>query len=164
MSCIMGELTMLLKLVLKPEGVYVDCTFGGGGHSKAILERFGEKGKLILFDQDEDARRNVPDDKRVLFIPHNFRHISRFLQLHGIKEVDGLLDAPDHRNCLTEVDLSVTGWMDQGNEHLLGAGALIAYIVLHDCVAAREAVLGPQAVIDALGGVALLGRRCPVRL
>lgn len=82
---------VLEHLAIKPDGVYVDCTFGGGGHSKAILERLGEKGKLILFDQDEDARRNVPDDKRVLFIPHNFRHISRFLQLHGIKEVDGLL-------------------------------------------------------------------------
>lgn len=82
---------VLEHLAIKPNGVYVDCTFGGGGHSKAILEQLGEKGKLIAFDQDEDARRNVPEDNRVLFIPHNFRHISRFLQLHGIKQVDGLL-------------------------------------------------------------------------
>src|SRR5687768_14012335 len=82
---------VLEHLAIKPDGVYVDCTFGGGGHSKAILEKLSEKGRLIAFDQDEDARRNVPDDKRVLFIPHNFRHIGRFLQLHGIKEVDGLL-------------------------------------------------------------------------
>ena len=82
---------VLEHLAIKPDGVYVDCTFGGGGHSKAILEKLSEKGRLIAFDQDEDARRNVPDDNRVLFIPHNFRHISRFLQLHGIKEVDGLL-------------------------------------------------------------------------
>ncbi len=78
-------------LAIKPDGVYVDCTFGGGGHSRAILEKLGPKGKLIAFDQDEDARKNVPDDTRVLFIPHNFRHVSRFLQLHGIKGVDGLL-------------------------------------------------------------------------
>lgn len=82
---------VILYLAIKPDGVYVDCTFGGGGHSKAILERLGEKGRLILFDQDEDARENVPDDNRVLFIPHNFRHLKRFLQLHGIKEVDGVL-------------------------------------------------------------------------
>ncbi len=78
-------------LAIKPDGVYVDCTFGGGGHSRAILEKLGEKGRLIAFDQDEDAKKNVPDDKRVLFVPHNFRHLKRFLQLHGIREVDGLL-------------------------------------------------------------------------
>ncbi len=78
-------------LNIRPEGVYVDCTFGGGGHSRAILERLGPEGKLIAFDQDEDAKRNLPDDKRILFIPHNFRHMKRFLQLHGIKEVDGVL-------------------------------------------------------------------------
>jgi 16S rRNA (cytosine1402-N4)-methyltransferase len=78
-------------LQIKPEGVYVDCTFGGGGHSRAILEQLGEKGKLVAFDQDEDARRNLPEDPRVLFVPHNFRHIQRFLRLNGIKEVDGIL-------------------------------------------------------------------------
>ncbi len=78
-------------LNIKPGGVYVDCTFGGGGHSTAILKILNEKGRLIAFDQDEDARRNLPDDKRVLFIPHNFRHVNRFLQLHGIKKVDGVL-------------------------------------------------------------------------
>lgn len=78
-------------LAIKQDGIYVDCTFGGGGHSKAILERLNEAGRLIVFDQDEDARANVPDDSRVLFVPHNFRHLKRFLQLHGIKEVDGVL-------------------------------------------------------------------------
>jgi 16S rRNA (cytosine1402-N4)-methyltransferase len=78
-------------LQIKPDGIYVDCTFGGGGHSRAILEKLGAKGRLIAFDQDEAARKNLPDDKRVLFVPHNFRHVKRFLQLHGIKEVDGLL-------------------------------------------------------------------------
>ncbi len=78
-------------LNIQPGGVYVDCTFGGGGHSRAILEKLGSKGKLVAFDQDEDARRNLPDDPRVLFIPHNFRHLARFLRLHGITEVDGIL-------------------------------------------------------------------------
>ncbi|MBM3414374.1 MAG: 16S rRNA (cytosine(1402)-N(4))-methyltransferase RsmH [Bacteroidetes bacterium] len=78
-------------LDIRPDGVYVDCTFGGGGHAKAILEKLGPTGKLIAFDQDEDARRNLPTDARVLFVPENFRHMQRFLRLHKIKAVDGLL-------------------------------------------------------------------------
>lgn len=78
-------------LDIKPGGVYVDCTFGGGGHSRAILEKLNANGKLVAFDQDEDAKRNLPQDDRLLFVPHNFRHLRRFLQLHGILEVDGLL-------------------------------------------------------------------------
>lgn len=78
-------------LDIKPDGIYVDCTFGGGGHSRAILERLREKGRLVAFDQDEDARKNLPDDERITFVPHNFRHLQRFLRLHGIKEVDGIL-------------------------------------------------------------------------
>jgi 16S rRNA (cytosine1402-N4)-methyltransferase len=78
-------------LSILPGGVYVDCTFGGGGHSKAILEKLGADGKLIAFDQDEDAKRNLPDDKRVVFVPHNFRHLSRFLRLHHVAAVDGIL-------------------------------------------------------------------------
>jgi 16S rRNA (cytosine1402-N4)-methyltransferase len=78
-------------LSVNPNGTYVDCTFGGGGHAKAILNALSENGKLIAFDQDEDAKRNVPNDKRIVFVPHNFRYIKRFLQLHGINEVDGVL-------------------------------------------------------------------------
>lgn len=78
-------------LAIKPDGIYVDCTFGGGGHSKAILDRLSSKGRLVAFDQDEDAGKNLPEDERVLFIPNNFRYLKRFLQLHGIKEVDGVL-------------------------------------------------------------------------
>ncbi|MFM6925793.1 MAG: 16S rRNA (cytosine(1402)-N(4))-methyltransferase RsmH, partial [Ferruginibacter sp.] len=74
-----------------PGGIYVDCTFGGGGHSKAILEQLNENGKLIVFDQDEDARKNLPDDKRVIFVPQNFRHLQRFLRLHKAAKVDGIL-------------------------------------------------------------------------
>jgi 16S rRNA (cytosine1402-N4)-methyltransferase len=78
-------------LQIKPDGVYVDCTFGGGGHSREILKLLGKNGKLVAFDQDADARRNVPDDDRVIFEPHNFRHLQRFLRLHRIQQVDGIL-------------------------------------------------------------------------
>jgi 16S rRNA (cytosine1402-N4)-methyltransferase len=78
-------------LAIRPDGVYVDCTFGGGGHSKAILEALGPSGKLVAFDQDEDAKRNLPADSRLLFVPQNFRHIGRFLRLHGIEAVDGIM-------------------------------------------------------------------------
>jgi len=78
-----------LKIVA--DGIYVDCTFGGGGHSKAILEKLDQNGKLIAFDQDEDAKRNIPKDPRIIFVPHNFRHLQRFLKLHNISVVDGIL-------------------------------------------------------------------------
>lgn len=78
-------------LQIKPGGVYVDCTFGGGGHSRAILQHLKDKGALFAFDQDEDARKNLPEDKRVIFVPQNFRHLQRFLRLHKITQVDGIL-------------------------------------------------------------------------
>jgi 16S rRNA (cytosine1402-N4)-methyltransferase len=82
---------VLEGLNIKPDGAYVDCTFGGGGHSKAILEKLNDKGRLVVFDQDEDARDNVPADERLLFVPQNFRYVKRFLQLHGYVKTDGLL-------------------------------------------------------------------------
>lgn len=78
-------------LNIKPDGVYVDVTFGGGGHSREILKRLGPDGKLFGFDQDEDAQANVIDDPRFVLIPENFRFIKRFLRFHGIKEADGIL-------------------------------------------------------------------------
>ncbi len=78
-------------LAIDPSGTYVDCTFGGGGHSREILSRLNEKGRLFAFDQDEDVRANLTADTRLVFIPHNFRHLTRFLRLHGIAEVDGIL-------------------------------------------------------------------------
>jgi len=78
-------------LAIRPDGVYVDCTFGGGGHSSRILERLGSEGRLFAFDQDSDARQNLPDDPRITFLPHNFRHIGRFLRLHNITGVHGIL-------------------------------------------------------------------------
>ena len=79
------------ELKVTPNGIYVDCTFGGGGHSKAILGKLTALGKLIAFDQDEDARENLPDDKRVIFVQQNFRHLQRFLRLNNISVVDGIL-------------------------------------------------------------------------
>lgn len=78
-------------LNISPSGTYVDVTFGGGGHSKAIIEKLGENGKLVAFDQDPDAKANTWEDPRFIFIPENFRHIKRFLRLYGIKKVDGIL-------------------------------------------------------------------------
>ena len=79
------------NLQINPAGTYVDCTFGGGGHSGAILQKLGAGGRLVAFDQDADARRNLPDDPRLLFIPQNFRYLQKFLRLNGIMEVDGIL-------------------------------------------------------------------------
>ena len=88
----------LAGLNIKTDGVYVDCTFGGGGHSKGILNKLGTSGKLVAFDQDEDARRNLPIgqaglpvDERIIFVPHNFRHLQRFLRINNIAAVDGIL-------------------------------------------------------------------------
>jgi 16S rRNA (cytosine1402-N4)-methyltransferase len=78
-------------LDIKPDGVYVDVTFGGGGHSKEILSRLGPNGKLFAFDQDEDALANALDDERFVLINENFRFIKRFLRFHNIKSVDGIL-------------------------------------------------------------------------
>ena len=78
-------------LNIKPNGIYIDVTFGGGGHSREILKRLGENGKLIAFDQDPDALENSIDDPRFLLINGNFRHIKRFLRFHGFTQVDGIL-------------------------------------------------------------------------
>ena len=88
--------TVLLKetvdgLNIKEDGVYVDCTFGGGGHSKLILEQLGAEGKLIAFDQDADAWKNKPEDNRLIPVTENFRYLKRFLRLHGAPQVDGIL-------------------------------------------------------------------------
>jgi len=85
-------------LSIKPDGIYVDCTFGGGGHAKAILEKLSSNGKLVAFDQDPDAKKNLPagqagmqHDERLVFISHNFRHLQRFLKLENITSVDGIM-------------------------------------------------------------------------
>ena len=78
-------------LDIKPDGIYVDVTFGGGGHSKEILKRLGPNGKLFAFDQDEDALANTLPDERFVLINENFRFIKRFLRFYGVKSVDGIL-------------------------------------------------------------------------
>lgn len=78
-------------LQVQPAGIYVDTTFGGGGHSRKILEALGAEGRLIAFDQDREAGQNVPDDQRILFLPQNFRHLQKFLRYHHIEKVDGIL-------------------------------------------------------------------------
>ncbi|MBB6235459.1 16S rRNA (cytosine1402-N4)-methyltransferase [Pedobacter sp. AK013] len=78
-------------LNIKPDGVYVDVTFGGGGHSKEILKHLGPKGRLIAFDQDPDAQANVPADERFVFIDQNFGFLKNNLRLKGFRQVDGIL-------------------------------------------------------------------------
>ncbi len=78
-------------LNIRPDGVYVDVTFGGGGHSRAILQRLGPDGRLYAFDRDGDAARNVIDDERFCLIGENFCHLKRFLRLYGVRRIDGLL-------------------------------------------------------------------------
>ncbi len=86
-------------LRIKPDGIYVDATFGGGGHSREILKQLNESGRLIGFDQDEDAKRNAPDDERFTLVQANFSELKRFLRLHDANLVDGIL-----------ADLGVSSW------------------------------------------------------
>ncbi|MBD1420104.1 16S rRNA (cytosine(1402)-N(4))-methyltransferase RsmH [Sphingobacterium chuzhouense] len=78
-------------LAIKPDGVYVDVTFGGGGHSREVLKRLGDNGRLIAFDQDPDAVKNAVDDPRFTLVQHNFRFLKNNLRLLGIRQVDGVL-------------------------------------------------------------------------
>ncbi|WP_300812426.1 16S rRNA (cytosine(1402)-N(4))-methyltransferase RsmH [uncultured Bacteroides sp.] len=74
-----------------PDGTYVDVTFGGGGHSREILSRLGDGGRLLGFDQDEDAERNIPADPHFTFVRSNFRYLHNFLRYYGVEQVDGIL-------------------------------------------------------------------------
>ncbi|MDR6764454.1 16S rRNA (cytosine1402-N4)-methyltransferase [Flavobacterium sp. 2755] len=112
-------------LNIKPDGIYVDVTFGGGGHSKEILRRLGPNGKLFAFDQDEDALANALPDERFTLINENFRFIKRFLRFHGVKSVDGILadlgvsshqfDVPE-RGFSTRFDAELDMRMSQKND------------------------------------------------
>jgi 16S rRNA (cytosine1402-N4)-methyltransferase len=112
-------------LNIKPDGIYVDVTFGGGGHSKEILRRLGPNGKLFAFDQDEDALANTLPDERFTLINENFRFIKRFLRFHGVKSVDGILadlgvsshqfDVPE-RGFSTRFDAGLDMRMSQKND------------------------------------------------
>lgn len=112
-------------LNIKPDGIYVDVTFGGGGHSSEILKRLGTNGKLFAFDQDEDALANTLNDERFVLINENFRYIKRFLRFHGVKSVDGILadlgvsshqfDVPE-RGFSTRFDAELDMRMSQKND------------------------------------------------
>ncbi|WP_290875305.1 16S rRNA (cytosine(1402)-N(4))-methyltransferase RsmH [Flavobacterium sp.] len=112
-------------LNIKPDGIYVDVTFGGGGHSKEILRRLGPGGKLFGFDQDEDAWNNTLSDDRFTLVQENFRYIKRFLRFHGVKSVDGILadlgvsshqfDVPE-RGFSTRFDADLDMRMSKRNE------------------------------------------------
>ena len=78
-------------LAIKPDGVYIDVTFGGGGHSREILSRLGKKGHLYSFDQDADAERNIVDDNRFTFIRSNFRYLKNWMRYYEVEQIDGLL-------------------------------------------------------------------------
>lgn len=77
-------------LAIQPDGIYVDATFGGGGHSKAILDKLST-GQLFAFDQDRDAQDNLLTDDKFTFVPENFRHLKRYLRVHGVRKVHGIL-------------------------------------------------------------------------
>ena len=112
-------------LNIKPDGIYVDVTFGGGGHSREILSRLGSNGKIFGFDQDEDALANAFTDDRFTLIHENFRYIKRFLRFHGVKSVDGILadlgvsshqfDVPE-RGFSTRFDADLDMRMSKRNE------------------------------------------------
>ncbi len=112
-------------LNIQPDGIYVDVTFGGGGHSKEIVTRLGANGKLFAFDQDEDAWENALPDDRFTLIQENFRYIKRFLRFHGVKQVDGILadlgvsshqfDVPE-RGFSTRFDADLDMRMSKRNE------------------------------------------------
>jgi 16S rRNA (cytosine1402-N4)-methyltransferase len=118
-----------------PDGIYVDCTFGGGGHAKEILKHLSEQGKLFAFDQDADAAKNLPNDDRIVFVPHNFRHLQRFLRLYQITKVDGILadlgvsshqfDEPE-RGFSTRFDADLDMRMDQ-RQSLTAFGVVSKY-------------------------------------
>jgi 16S rRNA (cytosine1402-N4)-methyltransferase len=110
-------------LAINPDGVYVDVTFGGGGHSREILKNLSKKGRLLAFDHDADARKNLPDDERLTFIDQNFRYLKNNCRLQGAMSVDGILadlgvsshqfDQPE-RGFSIRFDADLDMRMDQG--------------------------------------------------
>ena len=121
-------------LNIKPDGIYVDVTFGGGGHSREIMKRLGPNGKLFAFDQDEDALANIIDDDRFQLINENFRFIKRFLRFHGVKQVDGILadlGVSSHQFDVAERGFS-TRFEAELDMRMDRKGGLSAYNVIND--------------------------------
>ncbi len=114
-------------LNIKPEGIFVDLTFGGGGHASGILEKLGKRGKLLVFDQDKDALQNAGDDSRMVFINSNFRYLRNFLRLYKIKKVDGVM--ADLGISSHQVDIAERGFSFMKDAKLdmrMNSGALIS--------------------------------------
>lgn len=121
-------------LAIKPDGVYVDVTFGGGGHSREILRQLGPNGKLFAFDQDADALANAIDDDRFTLINENFRYLKRFLRFHGVKSVDGILadlGVSSHQFDVAERGFS-TRFYAELDMRMDQKGALSAYHVVNE--------------------------------
>jgi 16S rRNA (cytosine1402-N4)-methyltransferase len=121
-------------LNIKPDGIYVDVTFGGGGHSREIMSRLGPNGKLFAFDQDLDALDNAIEDERFILINENFRFIKRFLRFHGIKQVDGILadlGVSSHQFDVAERGFS-TRFEAELDMRMNQKGELSAYHVIND--------------------------------
>ncbi len=121
-------------LAIKPDGVYVDVTFGGGGHSKEILKKLGPTGKLFAFDQDQDALENAIDDDRFTLINENFRFIKRFLRFYGIRKVDGILGdfgVSSHQFDVAERGFSTRFEADL-DMRMNQSGAISAYNVINE--------------------------------
>ncbi len=120
-------------LAIKPDGVYVDVTFGGGGHSKAILERLNKNGRLISFDQDADAVRNEVDDDRLILVQHNYRYLKNFLRYYNAIPVDGIL-----------ADLGISSYqIDEASR-----GFSLRYNAILDMRMNRESVLTAADVVN----------------
>jgi 16S rRNA (cytosine1402-N4)-methyltransferase len=133
------------QLQIDPAGVYVDVTFGGGGHSQLILDQLGPQGRLVAFDQDPDANANLPEDARLLFAPANFRHLKRYLRLYGIAEVDGIL--ADLGVSSHQLDVPERGFSFRFNADLdmrmnPEAGPTAAEVLAHTPVEELQFVLG----------------------
>lgn len=121
-------------LNITPDGVYVDVTFGGGGHSREIMRHLGEKGKLFAFDQDEDALANIIEDDRFQLINENFRFLKRYLRFYGIKQVDGILadlGVSSHQFDVAERGFS-TRFDAELDMRMNQKGALSAYNVINE--------------------------------
>lgn len=173
-------------LNIRPDGIYVDLTFGGGGHSREVLNKLGRKGRLIAFDQDRDAGANVPADKRISFVRANFRYLRNFLRYHKVDSVDGILadlgisshqiDRPE-RGFSFRADAALDMRMDQesgrtaadilnGAEHDELAGIFRLYGELKNAgaIAGRIVQARTEAPIRTTGDLeAALGKLVPAR-
>ena len=114
-------------LNIKPEGIFVDLTFGGGGHASGILQMLGKKGKLLAFDQDIDARQNIKDDSRLIFINSNFRYLRNFLRYYEIENIEGVIaDLGISSHQIDTIDRGFSFMKDANLDMRMNPGMLIS--------------------------------------